>query len=85
MKSNEKTKEKKKQNRFEGLFEEFEKKVSSEDSLSGFNEMLDSLDDTKLVSSEIPFPYGGNSDFGKWGEKQRQTESSDWRRQALPF
>ena len=56
-------------NRFAGIIDNL-RDLPKKDSLSDYLVVLDSIEDSDQ-SEPIPFPYGGNQDFGKWATQGR--------------
>ena len=64
MNQGEKIKESEKGNRFAGIIDNLSD-IAKKDSFSDYLAVLDSIEDSDKPEP-IPFPYGGNRDFGKW-------------------
>lgn len=55
-----------KKNRFVDALSELKEEKLEESFLSDYQVILDLSDDIDVEVDAIPFPYGGNSEFGKW-------------------
>lgn len=54
------------ENRFTEILDQLSKESEGKGSLSEYLTVLEGLDETDCEVDRVPFPYGGNSDFGKW-------------------
>ena len=53
-------------NRFTELIKNLQGDSGSDSFFVDYGAVLGALDETDVESETVPFPYGGNRDFGKW-------------------